>query len=291
MSLHVQAKLKKETASAEKYLKFLMATYVSLSSGYSSFKIGESLKLHKVDKHTFSGLLSLGWVSKLSTGTGLKYYWRGPVPTLDNVDDVKKAISKHKNKTSTEIKLPVSKSGKPLIPIVKEESKVRVHAKPTPAIERYYSFLKELKLITLNFNQVDVSGLTVVHEIGKGAFTSTVQLGLLVKDKKPGRKAVYYKWNTGEVTYELAQRVLTNTSLRVKKSIVEKKNSSFVKPNVDLRTSIPHKTVKKVKETAAEPKSPVENTNLNKDFAMKLFKLGFVEEANQVLDTLISVKQ
>lgn len=286
MSLQLQNKLKKDNDSAEKYLKFLMATYVALSGGYTSFKIGVMLGQHKVDKHTFSGLILLGWVVRLSTESGVKYYWRGPVPTLDNVDEVKKAISKYKNKTSTVETTPVSKSGKPLIPIVKETKEVKTRVKVSSSLERYCAFLKELKLMTKDYSQVDVGGLTMVHQIGKGAFTSVVRLGLLIKDKSPSRKAVFYKWNPvyNEVDYELAQKVLTDTTLAVKKSILAKKG--ITSDNSGKVTS-----VQPVKETAADTKSPTENKNLNKDFAMKLFTLGYVEDANKVLDSLISTKQ
>lgn len=286
MSLHLQSKLKKENDSAEKYLKFLMATYVALSGGYTSFKIGAMLGQHKVDKHTFSGLVSLGWVVKLSTESGVKYYWRGPVPTLDNVDEVKKAISKYKNKTSIVNPAPVSKSGKLLIPIVKEIKEVKTRAKTSSSLDRYCAFLKELKLMTKDYSQVDVANLVMVHQISKGAFTSAVRLGVLIKDKKPYRKAVYYKWNPvfSEVNNELAQKILTDTTLQVRNSILTKKGLTVQDNNVNLVESV---KIDPVKETSADTKFPIENKNLNKEFAMKLFALGYVEDANKVLDSLI----
>lgn len=280
MSLHLQDKLKKDTASAEKYLKFLMATYVTLSSGYTTFRIGFMLKQHSIDKYTFSALTSLGWVSKISTETGVRYFWRGPIPTLDNVDEVKKAISKCKNKTPIKITSPISASGKALIPIVKP--KMSSKKKSTPSLQRYFDFLTELKLSTSNFSKIDVNGLVMVHQIAKGAFYSAVNLGIVLKEKSKNSKTVLFKWNSGEVTFELAQKVLSHASLQVKKSTLSKKQDNK-EVNTEPIVSIPI-----VQTITGEVRLPIENKNLNKDFAMKLFKLGYVEEANQVLDTLIS---
>lgn len=271
MSLEQRKKLKNEVNIAEKYLKFLMETYVMLSSGYTTYRIGAMLKKHSVDKHTFSGLVSIGWVTKLATKNGTKCFWRGPVPTLDNVDEVKQAIAKYKHRSRIKLTTPVSITGKKLIPIVNTVEEIkRTPIVKTDATQRYYTFLQDLKSLTQKASHVNITNLVKKHRVGKGSFGTMIDLGYLIKTSSLNSKS-NYTWNYGEVTNELAQELLTQTTLKLRTS----KNT--IKPLINIKKS---KTLK--------PNSLVkESKELNKEFAMKLFKLGYLKEANDVLDSLI----
>lgn len=300
MSISRQEKLQKDNDIAEKYLKFLMEAYILLSKGYTAFKIGVALKRHSVDKHTFTAVVKLGWIAKLpSEKTGTKYYWRGPVPTIEHTDQVRKQLNIVKKGYSANTSLketPVSKiTGKKLIPVIKTQNNLQESSNRRIVVgaeDRYLEMMSDLYLeVGEEYKPMIISTLGARYKIGTTASKVLRALGYLDKQKGSLNN---YKWVGPVPTLDLARAVLKASSDFNKKY---QGGSKGTEQTVSTEQNQPINTVKttkiaKIKENILA--APIVNNpgekELSKDIAMKLFQLGCLKEANEVLDTLLIKK-
>lgn len=301
MSLDKQGKLQKDNAIAEKYLKFLMEAYIILSKGYAPFKIGIALKRHNVDKHAFTAVVKLGWITKLpSEKTGIKYFWRGPIPTIEHTDQVRKQLSTIKStaKTNLAIKfhVPLSPSGKKLIPVVKSEQPLsqtvpRLHQ---GAEERYLNMMTDLYLeLSDGFKRFSLGDVGKKYRVAKTAAKMLLKLNYI---ERQSDSLCNYRWIGAVPTPNEARLLLQKASQHNTQYVKHLKSRGKETPKTEQSPIViakVEKVAKVVENNLSAPiitPTPSTEKDLSKDFAMKLFALGALKEANEVLDTLLTKK-
>lgn len=291
-------KTAKQIERDTKYLKFLMDVYVKTSQAYTRISISNLCIQHKVDTVVATALMEIGWLAKMK-GTP-SYYWRGPVPNEDMAEQIQIKISRVKqvrivNMKSTEA--PLSPSGKKLIPILRPLTSATRTVK-AGASERYLKLLEHLYL-TLGDKQtiININETLSTFRVSKVVPKILRQLDVLEKGPKQ-----HYQYIGVMPTQEFADHVLRQVNLSVNgnkeaaakgepKGWIPERFKHLVEPKTEIKKEVKVKVEEQPAHNNFKPVDvvPVQRSDkdIKKSIALKLLKLGELEEADKLLTEIL----